>query len=603
MERFEIDNTPMFMQFFTVLSAAVTTYYFSEIDPNLRPINVPTPQLLPEYDFVIVGAGSAGNVLANRLTEISNWTVLLLESGGDETIISDVPMMSYNMWFTDQDWNYSTVAQANACGNLGGACYWPRGHVVGGSSTLNDFAFTRGNRLDYDGWAAMGNTGWGYLNVLPYFLRSEDEQDPSVRGSPYHGIGGPMTVNLSPFQSPLASAYVSAGGEIGYETNLDVDGQTQVGFSLLRGTIRNGWRCSTGVGYLRPIRNRTNINVALRAFVTQVNINPQTRIATGVTFTRDGATHSVNARREVILSAGSINSAKLLLLSGVGPADHLQSLGIPLIQNSSVGNNLHDHVAIPLLFSTTQNVTINWQETFFNNTAIQDFAQNHMGPFTSMIGLEAVAFMYNENPPVNPGVPDMQILFSNYDPFNQNQQIFAIVPWYLHPTSRGTVRLASTDPTAPPLIDPQYLATQNDIANGMQVIRNGFSVANTSALLQFGTQFLSSMYAPLCGAFPGTLTDAYVSCLLHNFTTTVYHPVGTCKMGPSSDPTAVVNPRLQVYGVQNLRVIDAGVMPVVVSGNTNAPTIMIAEMASDFIKQDYGFPPDPIPSLSPNIQA
>ncbi|XP_014292943.1 glucose dehydrogenase [FAD, quinone] [Halyomorpha halys] len=570
--------------FSTLLTAAVTLYNYPNIDPNLRPINVPTSQLLPEYDFIVIGGGSAGNVVANRLTEISNWTVLLLEAGGDETVISDTPILNYNLWFTDFDWNYTTVPQQYACGSSGGLCTWPRGHGLGGSSTLNDFVYIRGNPEDYDNWANMGNTGWSFHEVFPYFLRSEDNQDPAVVGSPYHAQGGYQTVNRSNYLSPMTDVYFQAGEEMGYPL-VDANGPTQLGFMLAEGVVRNGSRCSTAKAFLRPIRNRSNLHVALRSRVTKIIVDPETKTALGVQFLRNGQNITIMASKEVILSAGVVNSPQLLMLSGIGPQEHLADLGIPVIQNLRVGDNLHDHVGVPIPFSAPPNYTINWRSSFENFSSILDYAQNGDGPLTTLLGVECTAFV-NADPTRNSPVPDTEILFTSYDPFNEDQQVWAAIVFNIHPTSRGTVRLRDTNPLSPPLMDPQYMTTPTDIEASMRTIQFVSQLLQTKSMQRIGAQLITTLL-PLCSNYT-VMSDEYALCLLQQYSVTIYHSVGSCKMGPDNDPAAVVDPRLRVYGIKNLRVIDASIMPVVTSGNTNAPTIMIGERASDFIKQDHG---------------
>ncbi|XP_014257187.1 glucose dehydrogenase [FAD, quinone]-like [Cimex lectularius] len=570
--------------FTTLLTAAVTYYNYPDIDPNLRATNHPNWAIQEEYDFIIIGAGSAGNVLANRLSEISGWTVLLVEAGGDETVISDTPVLNYNLWFSDMDWNYTTVPQQNACGVTNGTCIWPRGRVIGGSSVVNDFVFARGNRWDYNNWADMGNTGWSFEDVLPYFLKSENNKDPNTMNSPFHSRDGMVSVDRSPFLTPLAQSFINAGGEMGFPYN-DVNGERQIGFMIAQGTIINGTRCSTGKAYLRPARGRRNLVVAMRAHVTKINIDPQTKTATGITFVKDGQYMTVNATKEVIVSAGTINSPQLLMLSGIGPAEHLQELGIPVIQNLRVGDNLHDHVGIPVMFNVQNNVTINWRSTYENFSAILDYAQNGKGPLTTLLGVECVAFINLTDSNFN-GVPDVEFLFSTYVPTNRDGQQFAVVSFFLHPESRGTIRLRDTNPTSMPLIDPRYLTSQTDIQAGLEMLQIIYRLAQTNSLQQFGTQFNSSVY-PLCSNHTNSPNE-FSLCLLTQYSVTIYHPVGTCKMGPSSDTTAVVNPKLQVYGVNNLRVIDSSVIPVITSANINSPTIMIAERAADIIKQDHG---------------
>lgn len=308
-----------------LLLAGLTYYKYDTLDPESKPIN--RQQLYPEYDFVVVGGGSAGAVVANRLTEIPQWQVLLLEAGPDENEISDVPSLSAYLQLSKLDWQYKTEPTGRAClGMKHGRCNWPRGKVLGGSSVLNYMIYVRGNRHDYDHWESLGNTGWGYDDVLRYFIKSEDNRNPYLSRTKYHGRGGYLTVQESPWRTPLVVAFVQAGTEIGYQ-NRDINGAEQTGFMIAQGTIRRGSRCSTAKAFIRPVRLRKNLHVALNSHVIKLLVNPFTMRAYGVEFVRNGKRQIVMARKEVILSAGALNTPQILMLSGIGPKEHLQKLG------------------------------------------------------------------------------------------------------------------------------------------------------------------------------------------------------------------------------------------------------------------------------------
>ncbi|PSN57092.1 Glucose dehydrogenase [FAD, quinone] [Blattella germanica] len=309
--------------FFPMLVAAVAYFHYELLDPESRPIDVATELLHPEYDFIIVGAGSAGAVLANRLTEMEDWTVLLLEAGGDETEISDVPVLAAYLQLSKLDWKYKTEPQGTAClGMKNQRCNWPRGKVIGGCSVLNYMLYVRGNKKDYDIWEELGNPGWGSEEALYYFKKSEDNRNPYLARTPYHSTGGYLTIQEAPWHTPLAAAFVQAGVEMGYD-NRDINGEHQTGFMIAQGTTRRGSRCSTGKAFLRPARLRKNLHVAMESHVTRVLIDPMTKRAFGVEFRRDSKMHVVRARKEVIVSGGSVNSPQLLMLSGIGPKEHL----------------------------------------------------------------------------------------------------------------------------------------------------------------------------------------------------------------------------------------------------------------------------------------
>ncbi|XP_014290348.1 glucose dehydrogenase [FAD, quinone] isoform X1 [Halyomorpha halys] len=578
---------PNIVNFFIILMASVAYYNYPSIDPNLRAINVPTPELSQQYDFIIVGAGSAGCVLANRLTEISNWTVLLLEVGGEETIISDTPLMAVTLWNSSLNWNYTTTRQARACLVTDGICPWPRGRVIGGSSTLNFMAYVRGNRRDYDGWAALGNPGWSYEEVLPYFLLSEDNRNPLyAMDTIYHSTGGYQTVSDLSYQTSLVSGYLAAGEEIGFQIR-DINAEYQTGFMPVQGTLRNGSRCSTGKAFLRPVRNRTNLYVAEGSFVTKINF--MNNKAVGVTFVRNNQQINVTAKKEVIISAGSINSAQLLMLSGVGPANELNRFGIPVIKNLSVGYNLQDHVGAPLFYKTNPSVAIT-ASSYENIEAILEYSQpNATGPLTSPVGIETIAFLNSTLANSSIDYPDIEIHFTSYVSYlENNDSIWFGVGLVIHPQSSGRITLQSTDPYQHPLIDPNYFSEPQDLQTLMESLKYVSLIANSTAMQKYNSVFQDQFFT-LCNNYT-TYSDEFYNCVIKTYTTTIFHPVGTCKMGPSTDTEAVVNPNLQVHGIENLRVIDASIMPFVTGGNTNAPVIMIAEHGADIIKAYYNQP-------------
>merc|ERR1719445_723859 len=328
--------------FFPWLIAAIAYYHYASVDPERRPVD--QKNLYSQYDFIVIGAGSAGAVIANRLTEEGKWRVLLLEAGGDETEISDVPALAAYLQLGRMDWKYKTEPQPGvAClGHTDQRCNWPRGKVLGGSSVLNYMLYVRGNRKDYDDWEAAGNPGWGYEEALHYFKKSEDNRNPYLAATKYHSTGGYLTVQEAPWRTPLATAFVEAGVEMGYQ-NRDGNGEFQTGFMIPQGTIRRGSRCSTAKAFLRPIRHRPNLHIAMNSQVIKILIDNKSKNAFGVRLRRKDKVYTVLADKEVILSAGTLNSAQLLMLSGVGPAGHLQEFGIPVHRNLPVGENLQDH--------------------------------------------------------------------------------------------------------------------------------------------------------------------------------------------------------------------------------------------------------------------
>ncbi|KAK7874200.1 hypothetical protein R5R35_006245 [Gryllus longicercus] len=594
--------------FLPMLVAAIAYFHYELLDPESRPIDIDTELLRPQYDFVVVGAGSAGAVVANRLSEVEGWSVLLLEAGGDETEISDVPLLAAYLQLSQLDWKYKTEPQGTAClGMQGGRCNWPRGKVIGGSSVLNYMLYVRGNRRDYDAWEAQGNPGWGAKHALYYFKKSEDNRNPYLARSPLHGTGGYLTVQEAPWHTPLAAAFVQAGQEMGYDVR-DINGERQTGFMIAQGTTRRGSRCSTGKAFLRPARLRKNLHVAMHAHVTRVLIDPRTKTAVGVEFARDGKMHVVRARKEVILSAGAVNSPQLLLLSGVGPAAHLHELGIPVVKNApGVGHNLQDHIGLGgFTFMVNQPVSL-VQSRYENVPSVLKYAMFGDGPLTVMGGVEGLAFVNTKYQNASEDWPDIEFHFisgsTNSDGGRQirrahglsdsfynavfrpidDQDVWSVIPVLLRPRSRGVIKLRSRSPFDPPLIYPNYFTDPFDMATLVEGVKIALAMSRTRAFQRFGSR-MHELPFPGCAHLP-QFTDAYWECMIRHYSVTIYHPVGTCKMGPYWDTDAVVDPALKVYGIHGLRVIDASIMPLLVSGNTNAPVIMVAEKGSDLIKE------------------
>ncbi|XP_046979490.1 glucose dehydrogenase [FAD, quinone]-like [Schistocerca americana] len=603
-----------------LLVAGVLYYRYDALDPESKVVEA--RRLQPHYDFIVVGGGSAGAVVASRLSEVRRWSVLLLEAGGDENEVSDVPSLAAYLQLSGLDWQYKTEPSGTAClGMRGGRCNWPRGKVLGGSSVLNYMIYARGNRHDYDTWEALGNPGWGYRHVLPYFRKSEDQRNPYLaRNSRYHATGGLLTVQESPWHTPLALAFVQAGQQLGYE-HRDCNGERQTGFMVAQGTIRRGSRCSTAKAFLRPVRLRHNLHVALRAHATRLLVHPHTAAAYGVEFVRDGVRQAVLARREVVVSAGAINSPQLLMLSGIGPAEHLRELGIPVVRDLKVGHNLQDHVGLGgLTFLIDEPVAI-VQNRLQAVPVTMNYVLNERGPMTTLGGLEAIAFVKTPLANASADWPDIQFHFAPasinsdggarvrkvlgltervYDAVYRpiaNRDAFSILPLLLRPRSRGRVRLRSADPRHYPLIDANYFADPHDVATLVEGVKMAVRTGLAPAFRRYGAR-LHSLPLPNCRHHEFA-SDAYWECAVRTISMTIYHPVGTCKMGPASDPEAVVDARLRVYGVRGLRVVDASVMPTIASGNTNAPVIMIAEKAADMIKQDWLLLPPPPPPPDP----
>lgn len=442
--------------------------------------------------------------------------------------------------------------------------------------------------------------------MLPYFLKSEDNRNPYLARTSYHKTGGYLTVQEPPYKTPLAIAFLQAGQEMGYE-NRDLNGFNQTGFMLTQATIRRGSRCSTAKAFLRPVRNRPNLHIAMNAQVLRVFFNAGKR-ATGVEFLRNGRQQIVRCKREIILSAGAINSPQLLMLSGIGPSEHLTEFGIPVISDlRGVGSNLQDHVGLGgLTFLVNEPITLQ-RDRFQTLSTMLEYIVREQGPMTNP-GIEGLAFLNTKYADKSGDYPDIQFHFAPSSINSDSDQIrkilgltdrvyntmykplhgvetWSILPLLLRPKSTGWIRLKSKNPLVHPEIDPNYFTHKEDIDVLVEAIRLAMRVSNTSAFQRFGSK-PHTIRMPGCHTYQFD-TYEYWECALRHFTFTIYHPSGTCKMGPRSDSTAVVDSRLRVYGVKGLRVIDASVMPTIVSGNTNAPTIMIGEKASDIIKEDW----------------
>ncbi|MGE5445616.1 MAG: GMC family oxidoreductase [Ignavibacteriales bacterium] len=515
------------------------------------------------YDYIIVGAGSAGCVLAHRLSENSSARVLLLEAGPpDEAREIHVPAAYAQLFKTDLDWNYMTVPQEHLNGRR---IYYPRGKTLGSTSPINAQIYMRGHRSDYDLWASLGNSGWSYNEVLPFFKKSENnERGPSA----FHGSGGP--INVADLRDPnlLTQAFVRAGIEIGLPYNDDFNGAEQEGIGYCQVTQKDGKRCSTAVGYLHPVIQRSNLTVITGAHVT--NILLQGRYAVGVAYIKDRQKQTAQSAREVILSAGAINSPQLLMLSGIGPAEHLKSRGINVIHNlPGVGENLQDHIGLPLLFRSKKPVSLLAAKSITSRLRYLLFKR---GMLTSNL-IEACAFVCTKS-----GItaPDLQLHFLAILSIDRpTEHGFTFVPT-LQPKSVGNILLRSGNPLDPPLIQPNYLSNRPEEEPDILIesIKLARRIVGTKAFEEYADGEIE----------PGVHVQSKedIEAYVREKVQTIYHHVGACKMG--MDDMAVVDPSLRVYGMEGLRVVDASVMPTIVHGNTNAPTIMIAEKAAYLIR-------------------
>jgi choline dehydrogenase len=520
------------------------------------------------YDYIIVGAGSAGCVLAARLSADSGVSVLLLEAGlADDADEIRAPAAVNRLFQTSYDWNYQTVPQHRAGGRT---VYWPRGKVLGGSSSINAMIYIRGNRHDFQGWKdEHGCVGWGYEDLMPYFRRAEDN---SRGASPYHGTGGPLAVTDPRYKSQACAAFIAAAQEQGAKANDDFNGPRQDGVGWYQVTQKNGQRCSAATAYLHPALSRPNLTVLTDALVTNVII--EGGHATGVRYLHHGEPQTARANAEVILSGGAVNSPQLLMLSGIGPAEHLIEMGIDVHADlRGVGGNLSDHPVLPVIWSTPKIRSL-WEKA--SNTSLLRWQLTHRGPLTSNVA-ESGGFAHSE-----PGLPapDLQLHvlpapYQNQGLADPARRAMTVLVGLVDVASRGRIRLRSADPRHRPAIDPGYLSDERDgraLAAGLKLAREFVTARPMAAIC-------ASELAP--GGH--VRSDAELLNYVRSSVVTLYHPVGTCTMGGDSRWNSVVDLELRVRGVTGLRVVDASVMPVVPRGNTNAPTIAIAERAADLI--------------------
>lgn len=527
----------------------------------------------PSFDYVVVGAGTAGCVLAGRLSEDGRHRVLLLEAGpSDRYLWIHIPIgYGKTMFHPVYNWRFETEPDP---GMNGRRIYWPRGRCLGGSSSINGLIYVRGQREDYDHWAALGNPGWSFDEVLPYFRRLENNSRGASR---WHGDSGPISCTDIPGRHPLIDAVIAGAGELGVPRNDDFNGERQEGAGYYQLFTRKGWRSSTAVAYLRPARGRTNLEVRTDAQATRV-LFEGTR-ASGVEFRQGGALQRVLARREVILAAGALQSPQLLLLSGVGPGAALQAMGLPVVAHSpEVGENLQDHLQHRLTFKCTQPITTNddlaswWRSA---RIGLQWLLQRS-GPLAIGInqgGIFARVMPQSDRPDIQFHVATLSADMAGARPHPFPG--FTLSVCQLRPTSRGHIRLKSPDPFAAPAITANYLSTTDDCACAVASVRFARRLAATPSLSPYVREEMKPG--------PGVADDdAALLQWCRDAGATIFHPAGSCRMG--SDATAVLDPRLRVRGVAGLRVVDCSVMPTLVSGNTNAPVAMIAERTSDWIR-------------------
>ncbi|XP_022831655.1 glucose dehydrogenase [FAD, quinone]-like [Spodoptera litura] len=565
-----------------------------------------------EYDYVIVGAGSAGSVLASRLTEDKNVTVLLLEAGKPEMLLTDIPALAPYFQSTDYTWQYYMEYQPGVCtGMINGRCFWPRGKAVGGTSVVNYMIYTRGRPIEWDRIAAAGNYGWSYNDVLYYYMKSERASLDGLEKSPFRSRDGEVPVEHVPKKTKLIKTFLAAGRILGHPT-IDYNSPFELGFGYVQTTTSFGHRFSAAKAFLHKQKKRRNLHILPETRATKVLIDPQTLTAYGVEYVRNRIKSTVRARKEVILSAGPIASPQLLMLSGIGPQNHLRSVGIPVLKDLPVGQTLYDHICFPGLIFELNTTGVSLSETrALNIREAVSWLRHGESTISSPGGVEGIGYIKTPISDDPDPVPDIELIsiggsltsdggsgskavrkgmriredvfdsaFNELEKFNRDT--WSAFPMLLHPKSVGRIELKDSNPFSHPLMYGNYLTDPKDVATFVASFRHIQALANTPPFQRYGTKLHRADY-PDCRTHIFD-SDEYWECALRTLTATLHHQIATCRMGPVGDPLAVVDPELRVHGVNRLRVVDSSVLPRTVSAHTHAPAMMIGEKAADMIK-------------------
>ncbi|CAH0548923.1 unnamed protein product [Brassicogethes aeneus] len=556
------------------------------------------------FDFIVVGSGAAGSALANKLSENGRYDVLVLEAGGIPSTTSEIPSLLFSLQDTPEDWQYKTAPSPHNClGFKDKTCVYPRGKLLGGSTSINAMLYVRGNRRDYDNWAKLGNPGWDYESVMKTFKSFENVDEGLLKGSTDYGREGYLDISRYESDEPIKESIKGAVQELGYKIT---NAEANLGYFDSLSIVKNGVRQNAGKSFLGKVKDRKNLFVSMNSQVTKVII--EGKVAEGVEVKIGDNILTIKAKKEVILSAGTIGSSQLLMLSGVGPQQHLKDLGIEVIEDLHVGENLQDHCIYPGFMFKLDNNAVNQHHPYHIIDELHKYFMYQKGDLAGISITNFMGFINTKNDSEYPNLQFHHVL----EPQNDNYLLREIIrcakfddevakskieankvaptanfyPILLNPKSTGTILLNSKNPLDKPLINPNYFTDEydEDINLLLEGIRFSEKILQTDSFKKLNPQLID-LKIPNCKAHKFQ-SDEHYKCALRNLGTTLYHPVGTCKMGPKSDPTSVVDPRLKVHGIQNLRVADASIMPKITSGNTMAPSIMIGFKAGDIILED-----------------
>nr|XP_026483574.1 glucose dehydrogenase [FAD, quinone]-like [Vanessa tameamea] len=566
---------------------------------------------LEEYDYIIVGAGTAGSVIAARLTEDKpRATVLVIEAGKPEMVLSDIPALVNHIQRSDYVWPYTMEHQPGVCfGSEEERCYIPRGKAVGGSSVTNSMIYARGRPYDWDRIAAAGNYGWSYNEILPYYMKSEKSELKKYKTKPYHGRDGELTVENVPFKTGLVEAFLAAGRSFGHPT-IDYNDPDQLGFGYVQTISNKGHRLSTAKAFLHPHKRRRNLHILSEAKATKILIDPETKKAYAVEYSHNYVKHVVRSRREIILSTGPIASPQLLMLSGVGPKENLQMLGIPTIVDLKVGRSLYDQISFPgIIFklNTTNASLLEHKVATLPN--FMQWLQFGDGLLTTPGGVEAVGYLKTSFSDEPESVPDIELISMGgsitsdsgttirrswkisdrtyFKAFGALKDVdtWQAIPTLLKPSSKGYLELRDTNPFSHPKLFGNYLTDPRDLAAIKEAVKYIIGLGESDSFRKYNASLYLPTY-PSCSSYP-LGSELYWECAIKTMVVSLHNPISTCKMGPSTDLDAVVDPELRVYGVEGLRVADGSVLPQPISARTNVAEIVIGEKAADIIKRTW----------------